>query len=222
MRENYFNNINEHLDFSLEIINRVGVSKQESVIIDVGSANGDTSIMFAKFFPKSIVFSFEPNPNVFPTAIKKTKCYNNVKLHQLALSNLNSEVNFFITNNTWSSSLLDIQSLDTKIKRTEVVKVEVKMLDEVLSDNSLDVLLIKLDTQGTELKILQGAKNTLKRTHFVLCEMANNFTYINGVQYFEIDDFLRNNDFKLIALFPKSCINADEYDALYQKNTLPS
>jgi hypothetical protein len=39
--------------------------------------------------------------------------------------------------------------------------------------------------------------------------------YLNGVLYFEVDEFLRNNNFQLIGLFNKQP-GFVEFDALYE------
>ena len=49
-------------------------------------------------------------------------------------------------------------------------------LDNELQDDERTIDLLKLDVQGAELLILDGSKNTLKRTEFVLLE-------VNIVQY---------------------------------------
>jgi hypothetical protein len=79
------------------------------------------------------------------------------------------------------------------------------------------VLLIKLDTQGTELDVLKGAADTLKRTLFVLSEMNNHDDYKHACKYYEVDEWLRQNGFTLADTIT-SYRNAGrmiEYDAIY-------
>ena len=84
-------------------------------------------------------------------------------------------------------------------------------------------MILKIDTQGHELKVLEGAKETLKKTKFVLIEMSNHNLYINGCKYFEVDDLLRKNNFTLadiIVTYRKKGMLLTEYDAVYMNNNL--
>ena len=58
----------------------------------------------------------------------------------------------------------------------KIFKLNMYTLDNELQDDERTIDLLKLDVQGAELLILDGSKNTLKRTEFVLLE-------VNIVQY---------------------------------------
>ena len=69
---------------------------------------------------------------------------------------------------------------------------------------------MKIDTQGHELNVLEGAKNTLKHVSFILIEMNNHDIYAGSSKYYEIDTWLRSNNFQLadiIVTYKKRDLN---------------
>ena len=99
--------------------------------------------------------------------------------------------------------------------------MRVSTLDDEFKDPPC-VLLIKLDTQGTEIEILKGGVETLKKTRFILTEMNNHLLYKRTCQYYEVDEFLRSQSFRLadIVVTYRGDLGVTEYDALYRNTSL--
>ena len=112
-------------------------------------------------------------------------------------------------------------AVDVSFKEEDEATVEVSTLDDEFKD-SPGVLLIKLDTQGTELNVLKGGIEMLRKTRFVLTEMDNHQLYKNACQYYEVDDFLRNRSFKLVDIIVsyRGDDGMAEFDALYENVNL--
>ena len=74
-----------------------------------------------------------------------------------------------------------------RYKQNYFIEVEMKPLDEIINEESID--LIKIDVEGAEDLVLEGARNCLKRTKMVIIERSESFpkTYI----------ILRKESFKL-------------------------
>jgi len=99
------------------------------------------------------------------------------------------------------------------------VAIGAKRLDEFTA--GAEITLLKIDTQGHELQVLEGAKSTLERTTFVLVEMSSHSMYVNGCKYYEVDEWMRKNNFSLadvIVTYRKQGIIMSEYDAIYVNN----
>ncbi|MEO8085475.1 MAG: FkbM family methyltransferase [Bacteroidota bacterium] len=207
---------NEHLLAAVHMIKRIE-NKIEGDVIDVGAFNGSTSIFFAKNFPGLKVTGFEPNPATFPQAKKNCENYPGISLKQVAVDQEEGELDFFVSDNNLSSSLNRITD-NEQFSMKQQIKVKVMTLDGCLESVKL-VLLIKLDTQGRELKIMTGGTQTLKKTKYILTEMNNHNYYENGCQYYQVDAFLREHKFKLVNISSGyNYAGMTEYDALY-KNT---
>jgi FkbM family methyltransferase len=76
--------------------------------------------------------------------------------------------------------------------------IETKRLDDVLPPGPVDFL--KLDVQGAELMVLQGAEQTLRRTAVIHCEVEFAPIYAGQPLYCEIHSFLVSHGFALIDL----------------------
>lgn len=222
IKDNYLTGSNENIIRAIIAIKKYD-ENHEGVIIDIGAFDGETAIQFSKAFPKTKIIAFEANSEILPITKKKCSKFNNIEVLNFAISDRNETLNFYITHNAVSSSLnevntftMDIEEYNNEIKLKNKLSVPAIPLDEC--SNIEKVLLLKIDTQGHELKVIKGEEKTLKKTKFVLIEMANHELYKNGCQYFEIDEVLRKNNFKLldiIVTYRKRGIIITEYDALY-------
>ncbi len=200
--------------------------------MDVGAADGGTAAYFRARFPSNPIVAFEPNPRVADRLEETARSIGNMKVRRVALGAARAAATLHVTANNVSSSLCAINATECDARSAEVrdkfhvdarVPVEVTTLDDELADVPI-VLLLKLDTQGTELDILQGADRTLERTRFVLVEMGNHQLYEGGCQYHEVDAFLRGHSFRLADLIVSYCPAAgvEEFDALYAREPQPS
>jgi len=203
----------EHYYSFFDIASRLPVN-ENGIIVDVGAFNGATTIIFSKQFPGRKVIGFEPHPSSFEVALKKCAPYPDITLFPYALDNEKGEKDFYVSDNGLSSSLnSSLENISFRVNGK--IKVKVSTLDDMLASEG-KILFIKLDTQGRELNILKGAE-TLKKTKFILTEMNNHQIYDNACQYYEVDEFLRKQNFKLYNLTSGFNYNGiTEYDALYK------
>jgi len=133
--------------------------KKCKVFVDVGANIGDYAIRAAKYCK---VYAIEPLPRNYKI-LKINEKLNNVKINSfnIAAGNKNGKIKLYY--DPWN---LGISS--TKRKQKEFVEVEMKPLDEIINEESID--LIKIDVEGVEDLVLEGAKNLLKRTKMVIIE----------------------------------------------------
>lgn len=199
-------------------------------ILDIGAADGSTAYYFSKAFPKASVTGFEPITKMFHTAQKTNESNPQVSIRNLALYDSIGKKEMNITANFLSSSIHELNSAEIsqqpgvqqdKFSLIEKQEVRTSTLDEETKELK-EILVIKIDTQGSELHILESGVETLKKTHLVLAEMNNHELYKNGCQYYEVDEFLRKQDFKLVDLIVvyRPDGRAMEYDAIYENSVL--
>ena len=67
-----FNRIRTRKDPLKKILNRYGLIKNLT-LFDVGAHKGQTALYLSKVFPNSMVYSFEPNPELFAELTGSTK-----------------------------------------------------------------------------------------------------------------------------------------------------
>ena len=90
-------------------------------------------------------------------------------------------------------------------KQTEYIseeKVEIKVLDDIYDSicDSSDVVFLKLDTQGYEKNILNGAIESLKKIKGIQIELALKPTYVNAPNFKEIFSMVEKLGFELYSL----------------------
>jgi FkbM family methyltransferase len=203
----------EHLLATVDLINR-RFPKDNGLLIDIGAYNGDSATCLARLLPNNKVWAFEPNPALFNEAVDLCKRKGNIHVFNLGFSNKAGETDFYLTKHAVSSSLL--QPLpNPEIEYDSKIKVSIETLDQYFK-NVQNILLLKLDAQGAELRILEAGEQTLRKTKLILTEMLNSKMYDGGCQYFHVDDILRKQEFVLYSIFTSYNHEGTKYfDALY-------
>lgn len=130
-------------------------------IIDIGANVGDTVSAFRKSFPDSKIYAFEPDKNVFQHLSNRFKGDKKVFCYQNAISNIEGDQDFYVSN---ESNLLS-----SLVEKENIIKTTVKTLkleDFIASNEIQKIDIIKLDTEGFDLEILKSAKELFNNTTF--------------------------------------------------------
>tara|TARA_B100000212_G_scaffold340019_1_gene319646 strand:- start:1011 stop:1766 length:756 start_codon:yes stop_codon:yes gene_type:complete len=168
--------------------------------IDVGVYRGVYSYEMSKYSEK--VHSFEPNPIIFKYINKNLKKFiKNIHLYNFALSNQNKTINLKIPIRNSNSNKEIFEEYyemgkatihnENNFENYENFEIQTKKIDEFSFDNKISF--IKIDVEGHELEVIEGAKNTIKRDKPVLLveiekqytkkEVAESINFINSLGY---------------------------------------
>jgi FkbM family methyltransferase len=125
--------------------------------IDVGSHAGDVLRDLVRVAPNGRHIAYEPLPAM---AAGLRAAFPQVDVRVKALANEHGERSFIhvVGNPGWSGFR---QRPTPHAERFERLTVEVERLDDALAD-SFRPAFIKIDVEGAELEVLQGARETLK------------------------------------------------------------
>ena len=177
-----------------------------NTIFDVGSNNGDYSLLFNQIYPSAEIFAFEPNPYLTEIAIIKTKKFQNIKIIQKAAGNLNSSTTLNIDQNsslTTSLAVTNKNSTTHKIKKflygnkeKKVTTIKIIKLDSFIKNNNCPDF-VKIDVEGFEEEVLKGLTNNLKNIKLVMIEFHFDKLY-KKYNTHSIHRLLVKNNFKLI------------------------
>lgn len=112
-----------------------------------------------------------------------------------------NEITFNITNNTFSSSMLELgehKVLAPHIEYVEFLNKKTKTLKTILEENSIEnkFNLLVLDIQGTELLALKGLGNLLENFNFIYTEVNEKEIYIKCALLSEIDEYVSTFGFE--------------------------
>lgn len=168
------------------------------VAVDVGANIGQNcSLMAVKTGFAGRVLAFEPHPEIF-SELKRNyerwlqSGFPPIQLENVALGKATGEATLGMTEefatNRGSAALLDY------VAEREGIKVRVRQLDEFL--NSVErVGVCKIDVEGHELPVLQGAEQTLRRRGIrdIIFEDFN-------TKPSAVTEFLRQHDFTVFEL----------------------
>jgi len=141
------------------------------IVVDVGACIGEFTLIAAKRASK--VIAIEPEPTNFKLLsenVARLKLANIILVNK-ALSNYIGKAKLFIAINPLSHTLHPEATLSHKYK---VVEVEVTTLDKLMEDLGIDrVDFVKIDAEGSEIEILEGAIETLKKARKIVIEYHN-------------------------------------------------
>ena len=184
------------------------------MLIDVGSNKGQFAILFQYFFPYAKIISFEPQKEFLK--IQKKILVKNIKFYSICLGNKNENGYLNVTKKKDSSSLLKPNILkDSIYKVIKTIKIKIRRLDDVLKIQNKDNILIKLDVQGFEKKVLQGSILNLKKIKYILIELSSSEIYKNQHTEKNVVNFLKKRNFKIKKKINKNYISKNIYQSDY-------
>lgn len=142
------------------------VCKPDSNCIDVGCHKGEVLDIIRKYAPVGTHFGFEPIPMLFEKLEKKYINTTSV-ISNIALSNKkgSSTFNYVVSNPAYSG--LVKRKYDKPNEVDQEITVQTDQLDNVLDEN-FKIDLIKIDVEGGELLVLEGATETIKKNQPVI------------------------------------------------------
>ena len=187
------------------------LDNSQPVVFDVGAYIGDTIEQFKSSFPESYIHAFEPFDESFSVLKNRFQKTDKLFLNNIAVANRSSSnANMYITQNKGSSSLLkptkDANEFweGNPLSTQKEVKVETTTIDSYCQKHNIETIdILKIDVQGSELKVLQGADRMLKdrRVKLIFTEISIAPNYKGQSEIDEIIKFLRENKYKIFNFF---------------------
>ena len=162
--------------------------------VDVGAAFGSFTAECAAIFPEAHYLLVEPLEEYRPFLEAVTTRLPRARYTAVACAARSGEAKFNVHADLVGSSLLS----ETEGPSTDGVArvLPVRTLDELCRAHGLDgPYLLKLDVQGAELEVLEGARAVLPETEYVLLEVSLFRFFIGGPEVADVIAFMRSHGF---------------------------
>jgi FkbM family methyltransferase len=189
---------------NLDFLKKRRVFDEVDAIVDIGANIGQFAYMIHSVLPDKPVFSFEPDSDCFSN-LQDTFATHKIsgRCFQFALSNKEERAELNIYESPANNSMLARNGEIPKVVKT----IECRTLDGLKVEfESYQSFFLKIDVQGAELLVLEGAKEFLSNCKFVQLEVSLTTSYagnakiedvlqamrLAGFTCWEIVDVLRN------------------------------
>lgn len=167
-----------------------------SSIIDVGAAAGTWSLGAKEIFPDANYLLFEPlieRENELNSLCREN---SNFRFIPKAAGSSSSFINFGVSDDLDGSGVSDSLETNEHIRKIEVVRID----DEVRKHQLQGPYLIKLDTHGFEVPIIEGCDKIIDEVNLFIIECYG-FHLINGSLLFnEMCDLMDKKGFRLFDI----------------------
>jgi FkbM family methyltransferase len=176
--------------------------KKSRGVIHVGANDGEERYLYAEHGLK--VVWIEPIPDVFQRLVENIRDLPDQRAINALITNEDGATRtLHISNNSGqSSSILDLhlhKDIRPEVRFTHDITLRSSRLPTALADIDLSQYdAMVLDTQGSELLILQSAATILAGFNYIQVEAANFEAYRNCATVDTLNTFLRSHGFQLL------------------------
>jgi FkbM family methyltransferase len=179
------------------------------IIVDVGANVGFLAWQFTKAFRKTIVYALEPDPVPLGVLQATHGANPQIRIFPVAAADRDGERAFVQRTVSCNSSLLETAAGEGG-NTEHTIKVAACTLDGFCAKHSIShIHLLKTDTEGADLLVLQGARNLLAQgcIDAVMIEVFFVPTYKGQATFDEIAGFLKSYGFGLFNVYIASETN---------------
>lgn len=185
----------------LSIIRSRGIN----LVLDVGASEGHYALGLRKMGYEGRIISFEPLSSSFKILQKKAETDPSWCCENLAIGNYDGVALINVSGRRTSSSILPMlpSHVAAAPESAYITKEQVQMrrLDSLLNDliTRENRIYIKIDVQGYERSVLEGAEEILKITEVIEVEVSMVPLYEGSILYAEMISKLDSIGFYLIS-----------------------
>ncbi len=174
-------------------------------VIDVGANQGQFARLVSGFFPRAHLYCFEPLPGPFEALSNWAKTQDGrVRCFPMALGDQEGEAEMHLHDqHTPSSSLLQATEtchrLYPQTRAESMARIRVSTLDQALESHigaMPEAILLKLDVQGFEDRVLRGGTQVLSRCRAVVLEVCLDLLYQGQADFFQLVELLTRAGFR--------------------------
>jgi len=185
------------------------IGEDAKVIFDVGAKYGRDTAQFLRLFPQATIYAVDCAPRAIERLRDDFGHDRRVEIVPYALGNVYGGCTFpfhLCEPMAGSSSLHPVTDLYAQeTSNTQTLQVHATTLDEFCRERGIErVDLLKIDTEGSDLSVLQGAQRLLseRAVRFVHVELLFYPYYREQCWYYEVAEYLVGQGYALKAMWP--------------------
>jgi len=168
-------------------------------VVHVGASTGAEVNHYLTSGVEKLVL-VEPIPSIAQGLVERWGTDGRVSIYECACMDYDGEIEFHIADNEGMSSSI-YATPNPQMHRCNFINkiiVPCTPLDGLYEDMNVDLLVI--DAQGSEDKVLAGAKETLTKTKFIFCEASETPLYEGACTFADVSRIL-SDQFDLVGTF---------------------
>jgi len=183
---------------------------QIRTIIDIGANTGQFASHIHEIIPNAMLYAFEPLQDCYEELVINLTGVMQFKAFNLALGNESGTTEIHRSEYSLSSSLLPMAELHKEsfpFTRNETIQViQVAKLDEIAHEMELQKpLMIKIDVQGFEDKVIAGGLQTITQADIIIVEMSIEPLYEGQSLFYDIYKTLIEQGFQYRGNYDQLC-----------------
>jgi FkbM family methyltransferase len=177
-----------------------------NLLFDVGANIGQYGAEMRELGYKGRIVSFEPLSSAYSNLEKISKHDPSWDILNIGLGDNSCQMDINIAGNSYSSSLLDMKSAHVKAEpQSQYIgkeKITIDTLDAILPNyfNEGDRFFLKLDTQGYEKHVIDGATKSFDKIMCIQMEMSLVPLYETELLMVDMIQWMEEKGFHLWAL----------------------
>ncbi len=164
-----------HLLHSIDKLERMVEAIPDDVsgyVLDIGANCGLFSVLTKLRFPSSEIYAFEPSTHL-QHVLKRNLAPRNIHVVNAAVSDVDDPVELYTNPQSQQTNSILQSSVEAFAKTIVVEQVPAVRLDTFLQEREIpEVDVIKIDVQGAEKLVLNGAKQSLQKTKYLIIEIS--------------------------------------------------
>lgn len=183
-------------------------AQNTTLVLDVGASEGTYPMHLRQSGYRRRIISFEPLPESFPILQQRAVKDPLWSCENVAVGDSDGIIEINVSGHKTSSSILPISkahltsmpsSVTVRKEKVKIVRLD-SLLDKLFMRN--ENIYLKIDVQGFERHVLEGARETLKQTRAIELELSLVPMYEGGPVLAEMLDYLRDLDFVMASIVP--------------------
>ncbi|HEX7706876.1 MAG TPA: FkbM family methyltransferase [Thermoanaerobaculia bacterium] len=210
------------------ILAPIGPVYRPHVIIDAGSHHGWFFHCWKDWCPEATVHAFDADAEA---CARSEELYGgrDVTINHIGLGRSRSRLEFNVMESSRVSSSFLLpeeetwREIDYHTGPITTRSVEVIPLDDYVRKEAIaSIYLMKIDVQGYEIEVLEGAVESLARTDYIFVEAGIRALYQGAPRFTHVHEFLDAHGFHLIAMraWHRGNLTLVETDMLFRRNEL--